>query len=292
MVTVVTTGATAPVIGASVLVTVVTTGAAAPVTGSTVFATGVTTGATALSARARVFVATVATGATAPVTGARVVAVATGVTVVVAGASVWVTGVVTVVAVGTRVLATGAATGARVFSTGATVSGAVVTGLDGPVAADLGADAAGAGLAEAAVEVTDDVAELIVEATGDDELAVDASGDVAEATVEVTVEPTEDCVGVSGGSAAVAAWAGRENTSMIARSPAAASAAFIATRAMRRATGCGMKQLPLDEKPRTPVYPTAAATNVGRPDLLFGHHRTTSAPTGQGRTVPPKGAIQ
>ncbi len=83
-----------------------------------------------------------------------------------------------------------------------------------------------------AVEVT----EPIVEVTG---LAVEVTGDVAALMVEAIVEPVDVCVGVRGGKAAVAACAGRENTSMIARIPAAASAACIATRAMRRATGCG-----------------------------------------------------
>ena len=55
-----------------------------------------------------------------------------------------------------------------------------------------------------------------------------------------TVEPTVVWVDVSGGSAAVAACAGRENSSMIAKMPAATSAACIAPRATRRTIGCSM----------------------------------------------------
>jgi hypothetical protein len=96
------------------------------------------------------------------------------------------------------------------------------------------------GAAEAtgvAAEATGDAAE----ATGDaGELTAEATGDAAELIVEVTVEAVDVCVVVSGASAAVAAWAGRENNSMIAKIPAAASAACTATRAMRRAIGCSM----------------------------------------------------
>jgi hypothetical protein len=87
------------------------------------------------------------------------------------------------------------------------------------------------------VEVAEDVAELTAEVSGAAaELTVEASGVAAE----LTVDAAEVCVDARGDSAAVAAWAGRVNTSMIARIPAAVSAACIATRAMRRIIGCGM----------------------------------------------------
>jgi hypothetical protein len=84
---------------------------------------------------------------------------------------------------------------------------------------------AGAIAAEAAA-MTGDTAELTTEGSGDAAL--------------VTVRPAAVCVDLSGGSAAVAAWAGRENSSMITKMPAAASAACIALRAMRRTIGCSM----------------------------------------------------
>jgi hypothetical protein len=126
--------------------------------------------------------------------------------------------------------------------TGAAGAGAPPDG-DPVAAAWPGALAAGAAGAEPgapaptgeleAADVTGDAAELSTEVTG---AAAEVTADVAE----VTVEAVDVCVVVSGGSAAVAAWAGRENTSMIAKIPAAASAACTATRAMRRATGCTM----------------------------------------------------
>jgi hypothetical protein len=105
-------------------------------------------------------------------------------------------------------------------------------------------------VAELTVEVTGDVAELTVEVTGDvAELTEEVTGDVAEATVEVTgdvadpsvdeaPESVEASVVLRGDRAAVAAWAGRENSSMTTKMPAVASAACTATRAMRRAVGC------------------------------------------------------
>ncbi len=159
-----------------------------------------------------------------------------------------------------------------------------------------GAEAAGDAV-ELTVEVTDDAAEVTAEATGDAaEVTAEATGDAAELTVEVTaeaiggaaevtVEAVDACVGVRGGSAAAAACAGRENISMIARIPAAASATCTATTAMRRATGCGMSS---SHSTRTGplAYPAAAAANLACPDLLFGHHRTASSRTGQGRDLP------
>jgi hypothetical protein len=102
--------------------------------------------------------------------------------------------------------------------------------------------------AELTVEVTGAAAELTVEVSGNTaeltgvaaELTVEVTGPTAEPIAEVTVEPVDACVDVRGGSAAVAACAGRENISMIAKIPAAANAACTATTAMRRATGCGM----------------------------------------------------
>jgi ribosomal protein S18 acetylase RimI-like enzyme len=83
-------------------------------------------------------------------------------------------------------------------------------------------------VADDAVAVADDAAEPSAEATGEE----------ARPTVEEAADPVAVCVDVRGGSAAVAAWAGRENTSMTATIPAATSAACIAPRAMRRTNGC------------------------------------------------------
>jgi hypothetical protein len=105
----------------------------------------------------------------------------------------------------------------------------------------LGADAAGAEAAPT-VEVTVEVAEVA-------EVAALVTGDVAVPTVEVTddaavvsveeaVDPVDVWVDVRGDRAAVAACAGRENSSMTTRIPAAASAACTAERAMRRTIGC------------------------------------------------------
>jgi hypothetical protein len=153
-------------------------------------------------------------------------------------------------------------------------------------AGELGADEATGAAAELTVEAIADGAELTVEATGDAaELAAEVIGDTAELTVEVTVETVDVCVDVRGGSAAVAACAGRENISMIAKIPAAASAACTATRAMRRATGCSISSSHSTTR-RAAHLPPAAATNLAYLDLLFGHHRTASSPIGQGREGP------
>ena len=91
-----------------------------------------------------------------------------------------------------------------------------------------------AGEAEGAA-VTDDPAELSAEVA---EVTVDETNPAAEEAAAETVAEAADDVDVSGGRAAVAAWAGRENDSMIAKIPAAASAACIAPRATRRTIGC------------------------------------------------------
>ena len=78
-------GARIPVTGGVVTI-VVTTGASAPVTGASVLTTGATTGASASATGARVLTTGVTTGASAPVTGARVL---------MTGASVLMTGVTT-----------------------------------------------------------------------------------------------------------------------------------------------------------------------------------------------------
>jgi hypothetical protein len=116
---------------------------------------------------------------------------------------------------GATVLATLVTTGAAVLVAGAKilVTGAavLVTGA-GPVAPEAAAT------------------------TGTVELTIEVIGDAAT----VTVSPVVVWVDRRGGSAAVAAWAGRENSSMITKMPAAASAACIAPRATRRTIGCGM----------------------------------------------------
>ena len=180
-------------------------------------------------------------------------------------------------------------------------SGAGLTDGTGLVAPEPVPDAP-AGELEAA-EATGAVAELTVEATGD----------VAEVTVEVTVDAAEltvdavdVCVDVRGGSAAVAACAGRENTSMIVKIPAAASAACTATRAMRRAIGCSMSsshstrdqaaRLPNDGrgKPRMPglavrsppysaIAEPARARRAGGPKDATGQRSPTQPGSQPGR---------
>jgi hypothetical protein len=175
-------------------------------------------------------------------------------------------------------------------------------------AAELVAEAAGATV-EPTAEVTGDVAEPTAEPTV--EPTAEVTGDVAEPTAEPTVEPTAEvtveaepsvdeaepsveavdaadvCFDVRGASAAVAACAGRENSSKTTKIPAATSAACIAARAMRRTTGCDMSSSTRGET-GPPAYPPAAATNHARPDLLFGHHRTVLSAIGQGRAVAAK----
>jgi hypothetical protein len=156
-------------------------------------------------------------------------------------------------------------------------------------AAELVAEAAGA-TAEPTAEVTGDVAEPTAEPTVEPtaEVTVEAepSVDEAEPSVEA-VDAADVCFDVRGASAAVAACAGRENSSKTTKIPAATSAACIAARAMRRTTGCDMSSSTRGET-GPPAYPPAAATNHARPDLLFGHHRTVLSAIGQGRAVAAK----
>ncbi len=112
------------------------------------------------------------------------------------------------------------------------------------------------------------------------ELTAEAIGATTEPT-PAEVEPEVVCVDVRGGSAAVAACAGRENSSMITKMPAAASAACIALRAMRRTIGCGMSSSH-STRNRAARLPVAAASNLAHTNLLFGDHRTAPSPTGQG----------
>jgi hypothetical protein len=89
------------------------------------------------------------------------------------------------------------------------------------------------------------------------------TADVTEPTVDEVVDPVDPvdvCVEVSGDSAADAACAGRENSSMTAKIPAATSAACTATRAMRRTIGCSMSSSARRET-GPPAYPPAAATS-------------------------------
>ena len=154
-------------------------------------------------------------------------------------------------------------------------------------AAELVGEAAGA-TAEPTAEVTGDVVEPTAEPTVEPTVEPTAevtdeaepSVDEAEPTVEV-VDAADVCFDVKGASAAVAACAGRENSSKTTKIPAATSAACIAARAMRRTTGCDMSSSTRGET-GPPAYPPAAATNHARPDLLFGHHRTVLSAIGQG----------
>ena len=164
-------------------------------------------------------------------------------------------------------------------------------------------------------ELVGDAAELVAEAAGATvEPTAEVTGDVAEPTAEPTVEPTAEvtveaepsvdeaepsveavdaadvCFDVRGASAAVAACAGRENSSKTTKIPAATSAACIAARAMRRTTGCDMSSSTRRET-GPPAYAPAAAKNHARPDLLFGHHRTVLSPIGQGQRSLQKNAM-
>jgi hypothetical protein len=109
-------------------------------------------------------------------------------------------------------------------------------------------------VADDAAEPTDDVADDAVEPTDD------VADDVAEPTVEATgaeaPESVDVRVALRGDRAAVAAWAGRENSSMTTKMPAAASAACTAMRAMRRAVGCMSSSHSTRTRPL--AYPPAA----------------------------------
>ena len=157
-------------------------------------------------------------------------------------------------------------------------------------AAEAVAEATGA-TAEPTAEVTGDAAEPTAEVTGDvAEPTAEVTDDEAEPTVEEAVDAVDVCFDVRGASAAVAAWAGRENSSKTTKIPAATSAACIAVRAMRRTTGCDMSSSTRRET-GPPAYAPAAAKNHARPDLLFGHHRTVLSPIGQGQRSLQKNAM-
>jgi hypothetical protein len=134
----------------------------------------------------------------------------------------------------------------------------------------LGVVEPGAELEAAGAVGAADVAALAIDVAA---VAVDLTGDAAEVRLTATVDPVDVWVGVSGGRAAFDAWAGREKISKIVRIPAAASAACIAPRAMRRINGCSMSS---SQSTRTGphAYPRATAVNPAYLGLLFGHHRT------------------
>jgi hypothetical protein len=144
-----------------------------------------------------------------------------------------------------------------------------------PVAADVAEPAAEVtgDVAEPTVEVTGDVAEPTVEVTGDvAEPTVEVTGDVAEVTGDEVPERVDVRVALRGDRAAVDAWAGRENSSMTTKMPAAASAACTAVRAMRRAIGCmSSSHSTTDQAAR---LPSGGGANLAHTELLFGHHRT------------------
>jgi hypothetical protein len=206
----------------------------------------------------------------------------------------------TVEAIGATVLVRGAGGGVDVGGAGLVDAGPAVPE---PVPAELGAvefageeevpEVAGGGaelavgvvagaVPELAAEVTGAVAEATVEATGAvAELSVDVTGDVAELSVDEGAERVEVSVALKGDAAAVAAWAGRENSSMTTKMPAVARAACIAKRAMRRAVGCiSSSHSTTDQAAR---LPSGGGANLAHTELLFGHHRTVRSVIGQGR---------
>jgi ribosomal protein S18 acetylase RimI-like enzyme len=235
----VTAGVTAPVTGASVLTTVVTMGVTAPVTGVTVLTTVVTAGATARATGATVLAAVFTTGVTVPMTGASVlvVALATGAAASATGASVLVVALATgaaELAVDADVLAVVPTIGAVTAVMGATVLATLVT--TGAAVLVAGAKILATGAAVLVTGAGPVAPEAAATTGGTVELTIEVIGDAAA----VTVSPVVVWVDRRGGSAAVAAWAGRENSSMITKMPAAASAACIAPRANRRTIGCSM----------------------------------------------------
>jgi hypothetical protein len=161
------------------------------------------------------------------------------------------------------------------------------------VEAELAAEATGG-----AVEVAGAAAEETADVTGDGteetgavaELTAAVTGEVAEPTADVAGEVAEPVVEVMGGAgeagadavdvwvdvrgdrAAVAAWAGWENSSMTARIPAAASAACTAARAMRRTIGCMSSSH--STRNRVARLPSGGGANLAHTEMLFGHHRT------------------
>jgi hypothetical protein len=227
--------------------------------------------------------------------------VATGASVLVTGAGVGAGGGVdatgTAGATGAGVLAvldTAGVTGAAGAAVGVELAGVAGAGPAEPEPAPLalvrepaegpepGAAALGGDAAEPTAEVTGEAAEPTAEVTGDvAEPTDDVTVEEAEPTVEEAVDAVEVCFDDRGASAAVAACAGRENSSRTTKIPAAASAACIAVRAMRRTIGCDMSSSTRRET-GPPACPPAVATHHARPDLLFGHHRTVLSPIRQG----------
>jgi hypothetical protein len=112
-------------------------------------------------------------------------------------------------------------------------------------------------VAAVTAEVTDAAAEVAAE-------AAEVTGDAADGTAEVPEVSGDDpevagevdaCAGVKGGEAKVAAFACRENTRKITKSPAATMATCSARRAMRRTIiGCGMSS---SQSPGTGLGPAA-----------------------------------
>jgi hypothetical protein len=114
--------------------------------------------------------------------------------------------------------------------------------VDELVAADVGAE-----LPEPAAAVTDvvtgDAADVAVDVA---DVAVDVTADAVELAVVVTDDTKVrlDGAGVAAGCGEVAACACLENTSKMARIPAATIAPCTARRATRRKVSCGIERLP------------------------------------------------
>ena len=134
------------------------------------------------------------------------------------------------------------ATGAELAAAELVVAEPVVAGgVPEPLLPVLGAPVGELVVAAVTAEVTDAVADVTAEVpeTGDD-----APGVAGEA---------DACAGVTGGEAKVAAFACRENTRKIRKSPAATMANCTARRAMRPTiTGCGMSS---SHPPGTRTWP-------------------------------------
>jgi len=103
----------------------------------------------------------------------------------------------------------------------------------------------------------------------------DVAFEVAEVTVDVTLlrvdltpeSPADcpDCPDWPGkGESSVAAWACRENRSIITKIPAATSASCIARRAMRRAIGCSKTAPHLAGRPDLSHVPVETRLHVPR----------------------------
>jgi hypothetical protein len=272
----------------------VVTGAAEPVTGRRVLATAVATGTNELMARAGAVGVVVADGALGAA-GSDGAVDAVGVVDAVGAAG----------AAGASVLVTVDTTGvtgsaeAGVTEAGEAASPRAGTAADGCLGAlgawagalagvpELAPDELVAGevvlvepvpaevrLVEVGVDVDD--AEPTAEVTGDvAELTADVAEprvDEAEPRVDEGPEMVDVRVALRGDTAAVAAWAGRENSSMTTKMPAVASAACIATRATRRAVGCmSSSHSTTDQVAR---LPSGGGANLAHTELLFGHHRT------------------